>query len=391
MIYADCNASHPIHPEISDYLKQRLDSNLFANPNAIHSRGRQLLTGMEKARKICAENLGASPSQVFFNSGATEGLNTAFHSVLKPLINDGHRKTILVSAIEHHCIDEICRYWQSFGFHTVTLPVTPQGLIDMNSIQKTLKSLSGKVALVSVMSANNETGVIQPYAEIAALCQEYRLPFICDTCQTMGKLPIPFNQYPIDFAVLSGHKIGALTGTGILLVKSPASFIPFIMGAGQERGKRGGTQNYLGNETLAFALKIMEREHAQADKVIKARLEFEHVLKTAIPQTEIAGASSVRLPTTTMLGFPGIHSQALQIELESRNIFVTTTSACSDNEPSSSKTLIAMGYNDSIARSMIRISPLLSNAVNDYPLMLEALIKSYRHLSKISDQSVHPD
>ena len=354
MIYADYNGSAPLSQEVRDYLLKRFEKGPFANPNAIHHLGVKTLMGMENARAVCAKVLGADYDQVIFNSGATEGISTVFHSLLS---NQTSKKIIITSGIEHSAIVNTCEYYsQKFGFILKTLPVNSDGVIDLVTFTKWMNEFKNNIAMVTTMAANNETGVIQPYIEIAAICNQDNIPYLCDTTQFIGKTPFNFKESNIDFAVCSGHKLGAMTGAGILLAKNPEVILPLIIGGGQEKGHRGGTQNYLGNETLAVALSTLEKNLQNIPALTEKRNVFEAKIKKAFPDVVIIGANSKRLATTTYISYPGIHGQAVQIELESQDIFVTTSSACSDNSPVTSKVLRAMGTRDDIGRGVVRIS-----------------------------------
>lgn len=381
MIYADYNGSAPLCPDVKDYLFKRLEKGPFANPNAIHYLGSKTLMGMENARAVCAKVLGADFDQVVFNSGATEGISSAFFSVLD---QETKKKTIIISSIEHSAIVNTAKYYQETrGFIVKTLPVSHDGVVDTAILTSWLKSDGKDVALVSVMAANNETGVIQPYKEINSLCQLHGIPYLCDTTQFIGKTPFNFKESNVDFAVCSGHKLGALTGTGILLVKQPENLKPLIIGGGQEKGHRGGTQNYLGNETLAVALASFENSLPKLDALKLKRLEFEAKIKKDFPQTIIIGENSPRLASTTYISYPGIHGQAVQIELESNDIFVTTSSACSDNMPVTSKVLKAMDVCDDVGRGVVRISLCINSPLEYYDQLAEALTKAYNKLTKV--------
>ncbi len=380
MIYADYNGSAPLSPEVREYLLKRFESGPFANPNAIHYLGSRTLMGMENARSVCAKVLGADFDQVIFNSGATEGISTVFHSVLS---NEKNKKVIIISGIEHSAIVNTAQYYGTHGFTVKTLPAGSDGVVDLITLKKWIKEDSNNIAMVAIMAANNETGIIQPYKEINSLCQENKIPYLCDTTQFIGKTPFNFKESNIDYAVCSGHKLGAMTGTGILLVKNPANLLPLIIGGGQEKGHRGGTQNYLGNETLAVALTSLEKSFANINALAEKRIEFERKVKAAHPGVVIIGENSPRLATTSYISYPGIHGQAVQIELESLDIFVTTSSACSDNSPVTSKVLRAMGVQDDVGRGVVRISLCLNSPLDYYDRLADALIKSYTKLARV--------
>ena len=382
MIYADYNGSAPLCNSVKDYLIKRLEKGPFANPNAIHYLGAKTMMGMENARSVCAKILGADFDQIIFNSGATEGISTVFHSVLG--CDKNTKKIIITSGIEHSAIINTANFYaEKKGYIVKSLPVNHDGIVNVDSLQKWIKENQGNIALVSVMAANNETGVIQPYKEINDLCTQNDIPFLCDTTQFIGKTPFNFKESNIDFAVCSGHKLGAMTGTGILLVKDSSTLKPLIIGGGQEKGHRGGTQNYLGNETLAVALTSINEVFKNINKLAEKRLEFEAKVKKAFPAVVIIGENSPRLATTTYISYPGIHGQAVQIELESVDIFVTTSSACSDNMPVTSKVLKAMGVNDDVGRGVVRISLCLNSPLEYYDQLADALIKAYSKLTKV--------
>jgi cysteine desulfurase len=380
MIYADYNGSAPLSQDVRDYLVKRFEKGPFANPNAIHYLGTKTLMGMENARAVCAKILGADFDQVIFNSGATEGISTIFHTILS---NEKNKKIIIISGIEHSAIVNTAQYYATRGFTVKCLPVNPDGIVDLQTLSKWIAEDSANIAMVAIMAANNETGVIQPYVEINSLCLKNNIPYLCDTTQFIGKTPFNFKESNIDYAVCSGHKLGALTGTGILLVKHPESLLPLIIGGGQEKGHRGGTQNYLGNETLAVALTTIEKNFTNINALTEKRMEFESKIKAAFPEVVIIGEHSPRLATTTYISYPGIHGQAVQIELESMDIFVTTSSACSDNSPVTSKVLKAMGTKDDVGRGVIRISLCLNSPVSYYDSLADALTKAYTKLAKV--------
>ena len=380
MIYADYNGSAPLSKEVRDYLVKRFEKGPFANPNAIHYLGTKTLMGMENARAVCAKVLGADFDQVIFNSGATEGISTVFHSILS---NEKNKKIIIISGIEHSAIINTANYYATRGFILKILPVNSDGIVNVEALSNWIKEETANIAMVAVMAANNETGVIQPHAEINSLCIKNNIPFLCDTTQYVGKTPFHFKELNIDYAVCSGHKLGALPGTGILLVKNPENLLPLIIGGGQEKGHRGGTQNYLGNETLAVALTAIQENFVNIEALKNKRLEFEVKMKATFPEVVIIGEKSPRLATTTYISYPGIHGQAVQIELEALDIFVTTSSACSDNMPATSKVLKAMGTSDDVGRGVVRISLCLNSPLNYYDALADALTKAYTKLAKV--------
>lgn len=382
MIYADYNGSAPLLTPVREYLKKRLDSELFANPNAIHSISQKLSRGIEKSRSVIAECVGCYPDQISFNSGASEGISHIFHSILDQV--EKNKSVIITSPIEHSVVPNALAYYEKVrGFTLEKVEINADGMVQTQSLEKLLEKFKGKVAMVTIMAVNNETGVIQPYTEIAHVCREHNVEFFSDTTQLIGKAEFNFEKSGLDYAVCSGHKLGALSGTGFIISREPARLKPIVFGSTQERGLRGGTQHYLGIETLAVAMKDFTDHLVALKNLEKARLEFEHDMKASFPEVVIIGENAKRLAGTTLIGYPGIHGQAVQIELESNDIFVTTSAACTDNQPETSKVLKAMGVNDQLGRGVIRISLSYHQDQKDYASIAKALKASYTKLTKI--------
>lgn len=382
MIYADYNGSSPLLPSVRDYLKKRLDSDLFANPNAIHSISQKLYKGIQKCREVIAEAMGCHPDQIIFNSGSSEGISQIFHSILDQA--EASKNIIISSPIEHSVIPNALSYYvQRRGFTVKYVDVDHDGRIVFASLEKLLFENKGKVALVTVMAVNNETGVFQPYQDIAKLCREHDVEYFSDTTPLMTKGDFHFERSGLEYAVCSGHKIGALSGSGFLIAKDPTKLQPLVFGSTQEKGLRGGTQHYLGIETLAVAMKDFQQNEKKLKDLEAEKLKFEQDILKAFPEGVVIGQKYPRLPGTTLFGYPGIHGQAIQIELESHDIFVTTSAACTDNQPETSKVLKAMGINDQIGRGVIRISLSYSHIEEDYMALRKALSQAIAKLAKI--------
>jgi len=381
MLYADYNGSSPLLPTVKEYLIKRLETPLFANPNAIHSLSMRLKRVMEKSRQEIATVLNAHPHQIIFNSGATEGIST----ILRSILNSSTKKIILTSAVEHSAIIEL---FKSFGgkFEIIYLPINRNGKVLLDQSLELIKSKASDLALVNLMSINNETGVIQPFEELATYCRSKGIPFFSDTTQLIGKKKFDFEKSNLDYAVCSGHKLGALSGSGFMLIREPSLLNAQICGH-QEEGKRGGTQHYLGIETLAIALKYHHEILIKEEELQLAKKDFEVSLKKLFSGVAIIGEDEDRLAGTSLVGIRGLHGQGVQIELESQNIFVTTSSACTDNQPETSSVLKAMGVDDDLGRSVIRISFCYSQTKADYDYLLKSLTSAYNKLLKIKSYS----
>ena len=375
MIYADANGSLPLLPEVRAYLSDRIPAPLFGNPNAIHSLGTKLAAGLERSRAIAAEALGAKASQLSWCSGASEAISTVLqHHLLPPT----DRRVIYASPIEHAAVLSALAYYQNtWGFELRWMPVSPSGLLDLPWLERQDFS---STALVVAMAANNETGVVQPWEGIRDLARAKAVPFLCDTTQIIGRVPFHFEDSGLDFAMASGHKLGALPGSGLLLARDPGALRPLIFGGGQEKGLRGGTQNYIGAETIAVALSGLNEKLARIPTLNQWRAELEAQLPAS---AVVIGRDHDRLPGTMLIGNPGLHGQAVQIELEAQNIFVTTSSACSDNEPATSKVLRAMGVDDRLGRSVIRASLPLSATHADYLALTRGITSAFLKLDHL--------
>lgn len=382
MIYAEYNGSSPLLKPVREYLKTRIDSNLFANPNAIHSLGQKLSSGMIKSRQIISDIMGCRSDQIIFNSGSSEGISQIFHSILEK--SAPTKKFIISSPIEHSVIPNALSFYERFkGFKVLNVNIDQEGRIELSHLEKLINEYSDEISMVTIMAVNNETGVYQPYKQIAQICQNKGIEFFCDTTQLIGKGDFNFEESGLDYAVCSGHKLGALTGSGFLICKDPTKLLPLVFGSTQERGLRGGTQHYLGIETLAIALSDFKQNKENLNPLREAKLNFEKAMKNTFPEIKIIGDGAERLAGTTLIGYPGIHGQAIQIELESNDIFVTTSAACLDNQPETSKVLKAMGIKDDIGRGVIRISLSYSQGEKEYKAITEALRNAYNKLGKI--------
>ncbi|MBA2404188.1 MAG: aminotransferase class V-fold PLP-dependent enzyme [Bdellovibrionales bacterium] len=382
MIYADYNGSAPLLPVVREYLKKRIDTEIYANPNAIHSIGQKVFQGIEKCREVIAEVVECYPDQLYFNSGSSEGVSHILFSVLE--YAPKNKNIVITSPIEHAVIPKALKFYQERrGFKLEMVDIDDNGVVLMNSLEKLFQKHGETIALVTIMAVNNETGVIQPYEQIAKLCQQYRVEFFCDTTQLIGKGDFSFRSSGVDYAVCSGHKVGALTGTGFVMAKEPTKLKSHVFGSTQEKGLRGGTQHYIGVETLAIALSDFQTHKSKLKNLSEARLKFEAKMKKTFPEVVVVGDKVPRLAGTSLMSYPGIHGQAVQIELESHDIFVTTSAACSDNQPETSAVLKAMAINDDVGRGVIRISLSYSHGDKDYLQLEDALTSIYTKLKKI--------
>ncbi len=364
----DNNATTPIAPEVLDammpYLKEQ-----WGNPSSSYRFGSKLKSVIEKAREQVADLIGAHPMEVLFTSCATESNNTAIHAALKANPNKRH---IVTSKVEHSSVLNHCRALESEGYRVTYLPVDGEGLLKINALEG---AMTEDTAVVSLMWANNETGVLFPVEEIANLCKSKGILYHCDAVQAAGKLPIKVKTLPIDYLSLTGHKINAPKGIGALFVRRKALFSSYLHGGHQERGYRGGTENVASIVGLGTAAEKATRNMANyVGRVASLRNSFEESVLKDIPNTEINGNRLLRIANTTNITFLGIKSEALLLLLDQEGICASSGSACLADSPEPSHVISAMrpGLN---AYEMIRFSLSQSNTDTEVKHTLSALSK----------------
>lgn len=379
MLYADYNGSAPISTVVTDYLIQRFKEGEYSNPNATHLLGKDMLFRMEKSRRSLAKVLGCRPHQITFNSGSSEGISHIFHSLLS---KEKKKKIIVTSQIEHMAIVQACEYYEELGFKTVYINTKSNGQVDLDHFQEIINQYGNDIALVTVIAANNETGVIQPYKEIGQSCRENGIIFFSDTTQYIGKTEFNFSESFMDFAVSSSHKIGAMIGSGIIISRDPSLLTKFIFGGGQEKGKRGGTQNYLAIETMGVAIEDFQNKLEQVTNVHRLRERFEQNMKKKFPEVKIIGEDAPRLASTTMIAYPGLSGQMVQAVLETQDVFVTTSSACSDAK-SGNRILESMNQPKETCDAVVRVSLCLNSNQALYDRIEDDLTRAYNKLKGI--------
>jgi cysteine desulfurase len=379
-VYLDYNGSAPLAAEVEQYLINRLqEKGPYANPNANHFLGMKCSMAIEKSRKSVAKAFSVKSEHIFFNSGATEAISAIFNHIRH--INSKSEKKILVySDLEHSATINCGEYLSEHDrYEIIKLRVLENGQVDLNHLQEIIKEHNQDIKLVSVMAANNETGVIQPIKEIGTLCNQNSLPFFCDATQILGKYPFCFNDISVDFLCCSGHKIGALTGVGALILKDPQDFIPLIIGGKQEGGIRGGTQNYIGIETIGIAFELIKEKMSYLEGIEKKRNQFEESLKSLFPNTIFFGKEAPRVCNTSYFSIPGISNVDIQLALQMKKIFVTTGSACSDKKDSLSLVLSSMGYSADQIRGAVRLSCAMKETVNCFDYALEVIKEKFHN------------
>jgi cysteine desulfurase len=355
MIYLDHNATTPVLPEVFEAMRPYFCEE-WGNPSSSYRFGSKLKAVIETAREQVAELIGAHPLEIVFTSGGTESDNTALHAMLRADLTKRH---IITSAVEHSAVLSFCRGLEAMGFRVTYLPVDRDGLLSVADLEA---AISPETAGVSLMWANNETGVLFPLEEIAALCRTRGVPFHCDAVQAVGKIAVDVRKVPVDYLALTGHKIGAPKGVGALYVRRKAPFTPFIRGGHQERERRGGTESVPLVAGLGTAASLTGKKLIPYDtKTRSLRDMLEGGILAAIPGAEINGHVTQRLANTTNLHFSGIESEALLLLLDQAGICASSGSACLADSPDPSHVIAAMKPGLT-ARQSLRFSLGLENA-----------------------------
>lgn len=384
--YFDNNATTRVAPEVVEAMLPFLTES-WGNPSSAYTFGHEVGRAVEVAREQVAALLNADPKEVTFTSCGTESNNTAWHSAL--LTQTGKRH-ILTTAVEHSANLTYGAFLKKQGYEVTFLPVGPDGALDLALLESSIRP---DTALVSVMWANNETGVLFPVEAIAALCRSKGVLFHTDAVQVPGKLKVDVRALQPDFLSLSAHKLHAPKGLGLLYVKKRTKFQPYIMGGHQERGRRGGTENVpyvVGfGRAAELALSRLQEENSRV-RALRDRLE--RTLLATIPYTQLNGAPEPRLPNTTNLAFDFVEAEAVLMLLDQAGICASSGSACTTGSLDPSHVLTAMGVPPMRARGSLRLSLGFYNTDEEVDHVLKHLppvIAKLRAISPLNPQ--HPD
>ncbi len=349
VIYLDNNATTKVDPSVLEAMLPYF-TQYYGNPSSMHTFGGQVGKAVQKAREQVAALIGAEPTEIVFTSCGTEGNNTAIRSALAVQPNKKH---IITTEVEHAAILSQCRHLEKQGYQVTYLSVNRQGQIDLDELEA---SLTGGTAVVSIMYANNETGVIFPIEQIGQIVKEKGAIFHVDAVQAVGKVPLNMKNSTIDMLTLSGHKIHAPKGIGALYVRKGVRFRPLLVGGHQERGRRAGTENVPGIIGLGQASELTLSHLGDINKVKKLRDLLEKSLLSTIPNAEVNGHPTLRLPNTTNIGFKYIEGEAILLSLNQYGICASSGSACTSGSLEPSHVLRALGLPYSVLHGSIRFS-----------------------------------
>ncbi|HET7084980.1 MAG TPA: cysteine desulfurase family protein [Rhizomicrobium sp.] len=373
MHYLDHNATSPLRPECLSAMTHALA--VGGNPSSIHANGRTARMVMEEARQRVARLAGAKPEQVIFTSGATESNNLAlFGAVEGSLAQEPRITRIFVSAIEHSSVLATAdRLAERFPWVRVErLAVTQDGVIDLEGLRVALREGKGR-ALVAVMAANNETGVVQPIAEVSKLTREAGALLLVDAVPAAGKIALDFSH--CDYMTLSAHKIGGPQGAGALVARETAPLQPQLVGGGQQKGMRAGTENLSGIAGFGAAAHSLEDGEGERARITHLRDHFEAALKQAIPETVIFGVTQTRLCSTSCFAIPGLTAETALIGLDLDGVMMSSGSTCSSGKIAISHVLAAMGVEQKLAAGALRASFGWSSTMENVSAAVETLRK----------------
>lgn len=377
-IYLDNNATTQVAPEVLETMLPYFHE-FYGNPSSMHSFGGQVASVIRQARESVAHLIGADPEEIIFTSCGTESDNTA---ILSALSVNPDKRHIVTTRVEHPAVKVLCEHLKERGCVVTELPVDSEGRMDMDRYQSVL---SRDTAIVSMMWANNETGVIFPVEEAARLARERGILFHTDAVQAVGKIPINMKSNSIDMLSLSGHKLHAPKGVGVLYVRKGTRFSPFLIGGHQEKGRRGGTENTAGIIALGkacdLAAKNMETENTTV-KYLRDKLE-ESVLNT-IPNSKLNGDRSMRLPNTTNISFEFVEGEGILLLLDQFGICASSGSACTSGSLQPSHVLRAMGVPFTMAHGSVRFSLSVYNTEDEIDFVIEKLPPIIARLREMS-------
>jgi cysteine desulfurase len=356
MIYLDCNSTTPIDPEVLESMMPFLTGE-WGNPSSTYRFGSNLRSTIETAREQVAELIGAYTGEIIFTSCATESNNAAIHAALKA---NPAKRHIVTSAVEHSSVLNYCVALEKEAVKVTYLPVDRYGLLSIADLES---AITDETAVVSLMWANNETGVLFPIPEIAQTCKARGVLFHCDAVQAAGKVEINLRNVPVDYLSVTGHKLGAPKGIGALFVRRKVPFSPLIHGGHQERGQRGGTESVPLLVGLGKAAELAHNKLPRYDATVRPlRDALETGILESIPDTELNGHKTQRLANTTNITFHGIESEALLLLLDQEGICASSGSACLADSDEPSHVVKAMKPDKSSSRQMVRLSLGLNNS-----------------------------
>ena len=382
LVYLDNNATTRVAPEVVEAMLPCLTEH-WGNPSSAYSLASEPARLIEEARERVAGLIGANPRNIVFTSCGTESNNAAIQGAL---LANPTKRHVITTAVEHSANIKFGRHLEKRGYEVTYLPVDLDGAIDLCDLQAALRP---DTAIVSIMWANNETGVVFPVEELAAICRSHGVLFHSDAVQVAGKLPIDVKGFGIDFLSLSAHKLRAPKGVGMLYVGSGVPFQPYIIGGGQERGLRGGTENVANIVAFGRAAELaLSHLNDENTRVRALRDNLENGIFKTIKGSVRNGGSEPRLPNTTNIGFDGVEAEAALLLLDREGICASSGSACTTGSIEPSHVLAAMNVPLSRSKGSLRFSLGIENTGEDVDLLLEKLPPIIERLRDASPEAL---
>ena len=387
-IYMDANATTPLLPEVFDAMRPFWIEH-FGNASSIHQQGQHARAAVDHAREQVAALLHCRASEIVFTSGGTESDNLALFGVLQPfLASDSHeRPHLITTSIEHHAVLHAAEAMQDRGVDVTFLPCTAQGLIEPDTLRAALRP---NTKLVSIMLANNETGVVQPIAELAAIAHAHGALFHTDAVQAAGKLPVDLAKNgalgKVDLLSISGHKMYAPQGTGILFCRRSVRLAPLFFGGSHERQRRAGTENVAGIVGLGKAAELAQvwLDESGASELTALRDRLEQGILSAVEECDVNGKGLPRVSNTTNIYFDHVEAEALVIALDLKGLSVSGGSACQSGATEPSHVLTAMGLTPARARASVRLSLSRLTTIEEVDYALSTIPAAVERLRSLS-------
>lgn len=386
VIYLDNNATTAVAPEVFEAIKPFLQER-YGNPSSMHFFGGSVSREVTKARENLADLLGVTPGEIIFTSGGTESDSTAILSALSTLPD---RKEIVTTRVEHPAVLNLCKHLARFRGYTVKwLSVDREGMLDLDEARN---AISDRTAIVSVMWANNETGVIFPVEQISEMAAEHGALMHTDGVQAVGKIPINLKDTAINFMALSGHKLHAVKGIGALYLKKGTRFQPFIIGGHQENDRRAGTENVPGIVGLGKAAELAKQNlEEESSRVRSLRDRLQEGILNSVQFARINGSLNDRLPNTLNIGFEFVEGESILLKLDELGICASSGSACTSGSLEPSHVLRAMGVPFTCVHGSIRFSLSRYNTQEEIDFVtsqMSVIINSLRAMSPFGQDKI---
>lgn len=385
MIYLDNNATTPLDPAVAEKMSQFIKEH-FGNPSSLYPIGRKVKEIITEAREVIAKAIGAVRTEIIFAASGTEADNLAIRGVLDAF---PEKNEIITSAIEHPAVMNTASYLEKKGAKVTYVPVDKYGTVDIDFLKN---AITPQTALISVMHANNEVGTIQPIENISKIAKERGILVHTDAVQAFGKIDVNVNKLGVDLLSISAHKIYGPKGVGALYIRKGTDIWPLIYGGSQEREMRAGTENTIGIVGFGEAVRVMtERRDKDKKRIAKLSEQLKKGIEEKIPKVKFNGHEKNRMKGTLNFSFYGLEAEAILLALATKEIYVSTGSACSEGAEEVSHVLEAIGLRPEVARSSVRMSLGRFNTEEDIKTVLEELPEIVKKLREISALDIDVD